>query len=351
MRFLEVADVLAIAAEATSATVDEVLDGVALLPIEAVLSAARREQGSDPTAAAAVLLHGLLTRRPFRDGNEVIALLAALQFLALNGFELCLFSDEDAGRLIVGAASGHTQLQDLRAWMSKHLSRSGSGGRGERMFARGRRRSGQHMPLERFTAEGRQVIKAAKEEARAMEHGAVGSEHLLLGLLARPEGVPARALEALGVSLEGARSDVRRIERRRARQTAREDLAFTPEAAKALGIAAKEAFDFGQTDVGPEHILLALTYFPVVCSPPGKKSRIGASLGLRQDQIRREVWRLVAPPRRETTGAPAVGRAQVMEEIEGLFDENDRLRAEVERLHALLEEHGIEPDGGASRSA
>jgi ATP-dependent Clp protease ATP-binding subunit ClpA len=112
--------------------------------------------------------------------------------------------------------------------------------------------------FDRFTERARQVVVFAQEEARTLRHSHIGSEALLLGLLREQDGVAARALESLGVSLEKARLAVTRY-------VASGDegiegfIPFTPRAKQILHQASDEAAVFNNNYVGTEHILLALT--------------------------------------------------------------------------------------------
>jgi hypothetical protein len=124
------------------------------------------------------------------------------------------------------------------------------------IFGRGRRGGGGQM-FTRFTGRARNVVVAAQEEARALGHGYIGTEHLLLGLLRVEEGVAARALGRLGITLDAARTEVERIiGRGEGDRPGR--VPFTPRSKKALELALKEALARGHDYIGTEHILLGL---------------------------------------------------------------------------------------------
>jgi ATP-dependent Clp protease ATP-binding subunit ClpC len=110
--------------------------------------------------------------------------------------------------------------------------------------------------FERFTDQARQVIVLAQEEARLLEQDFVGTEHLLLGLLREGDGVAARALELLGVSLEAARAKVEQSVTERA--AVNDPQPFTPRAKKTLELCLREALQLGHNYIGTEHILLGL---------------------------------------------------------------------------------------------
>jgi ATP-dependent Clp protease ATP-binding subunit ClpC len=111
--------------------------------------------------------------------------------------------------------------------------------------------------VERLNDAGRQAVLAAQEEARGLHHPHVGTEHLLLGVLHDGEGPAARALAGLGITLGTARADVMRALGLPA-QASPERLALTTGAEEALARALREAIELGSTEIGPEHILLAI---------------------------------------------------------------------------------------------
>src|SRR3989440_1460326 len=111
--------------------------------------------------------------------------------------------------------------------------------------------------FERFTERARQVVVLAQDEARAFVHNYIGTEHLLLGLLREEEGVAARVLEALDVSLEEVRAEVARIIGS-GEELATGQIPFTPRGKKVLELALREALSLGHNHIGTEHILLGL---------------------------------------------------------------------------------------------
>jgi ATP-dependent Clp protease ATP-binding subunit ClpA len=111
--------------------------------------------------------------------------------------------------------------------------------------------------FERFSEDGRQTVVQAQQEARALGHDYLGTEHLLLGLLQQPEGVAAEALTSLGVTLAGTRTQVETIVGRGER-SAEGQVPFSPRAKRALELALREALSLGHNYIGAEHILLGL---------------------------------------------------------------------------------------------
>jgi ATP-dependent Clp protease ATP-binding subunit ClpA len=112
--------------------------------------------------------------------------------------------------------------------------------------------------FERFTAPARRVVVLAQEEARQLQHNYIGTEHVLLGLIAsQPNGIPARVLQGIGLTLEGARQEVVAIVGRgKAKPTGH--IPFTPRAKKTLELALREALQLHHNYIGPEHILLGV---------------------------------------------------------------------------------------------
>jgi ATP-dependent Clp protease ATP-binding subunit ClpC len=111
--------------------------------------------------------------------------------------------------------------------------------------------------FERFTERSRQVVVVAQDEARALKHNYIGTEHILLGLLREEDGPAARALESLDVTVEEVRAQVALIVGQGDEVTTGQ-IPFTPRAKKVLDLALREALSLGHNYIGPEHILLGL---------------------------------------------------------------------------------------------
>jgi len=111
--------------------------------------------------------------------------------------------------------------------------------------------------FERFTERARQVPVLAQDEARALKHNYLGTEHLLLGLLREEDGVAARLLFSRSVTLGAVRDDVRRIIGEGDAVTSGE-MPFTPRAKKVLELSMREALSLGHDYIGTEHILLGI---------------------------------------------------------------------------------------------
>src|SRR5690606_23086445 len=111
--------------------------------------------------------------------------------------------------------------------------------------------------FERFTDRARRVVVLAQEEARLLNHSYIGTEHILLGLIHEGEGVAAKALESLGISLEAVRSQVEEIIGQGGTAPSGH-IPFTPRAKKVLELSLREALQLGHNYIGTEHILLGL---------------------------------------------------------------------------------------------
>ncbi len=144
--------------------------------------------------------------------------------------------------------------------------------------------------FERFTDRARTVVVMAQEEARGLGHPYIGTEHLLLGLLAEGNGVGAQVLNARGISLEVVRGDVVRIIGEVA-GTPGASIPFTPRAKTVLESALRESLRFGNDSIGTEHILLG-----IVDEGAGVASQILASHGFSPDDARISVMREVGHP-------------------------------------------------------
>ena len=139
--------------------------------------------------------------------------------------------------------------------------------------------------FERFTERARQVVVLAQEEARTLKHNYIGTEHILLGLLREEEGLAARVLESLDITVERVRAQVVRIVGSGEEVTSGQ-IPFTPRAKKVLELALREALTLGHNHVGTEHLLLGM-----VRENEGVGVRILAELGADAERIRDEVIR------------------------------------------------------------
>ena len=150
--------------------------------------------------------------------------------------------------------------------------------------------------LERFTKRARQVVVLAQEEARTLKHDYVGTEHILLGLLREEEGLAARVLESLDITVERVRAQVVRIVGSGEEVTSGQ-ISFTQRAAKVLELALREALSLGHNYIATEHILLGL-----VRENEGVAARILLDFDADAEKIRDEVIRAVGAAPIEPSG-------------------------------------------------
>ncbi|HMA46041.1 MAG TPA: Clp protease N-terminal domain-containing protein [Frankiaceae bacterium] len=174
---------------------------------------------------------------------------------------------------------------------------------------------------DRFTAKARAVVARAEREARALHDGHVGTEHLLLGLLLDEGGVALEALAACGVTAANAREAVLRAGGRDRREHAGE-LPLTRNARKVLTDAGYEADVFGHAQVGPRHVLLALTRVGEDTAVRVLSALTGDVAVVRAEIIRRLDERPDGPDLRERVG-------RLEREVLRLRDELDELRGQM----------------------
>src|SRR5881398_1036573 len=157
--------------------------------------------------------------------------------------------------------------------------------------------------FERFTERARQVVVLAQEEARTLKHNYIGTEHILLGLLREEEGLAARVLESLDITVERVRAQVVRIVGSGEEVTSGQ-IPFTPRAEKVLELALREALSLGHNYIGTEHILLGL-----VRENEGVAARILLDFDADSEKIRNEVIRMLSGPGSRQRGAGGAGAA------------------------------------------
>jgi len=142
--------------------------------------------------------------------------------------------------------------------------------------------------FERFTDRARRVIVLAQEEAKLLNHNYIGTEHLLLGLIHEGDGVAAKALESLGISLEAVREQVQDIIGK-GQQKPGSHIPFTPRAKKVLELSLREALQLGHNYIGTEHILLGL-----IREGEGVAAQVLVKLGADLNSVRQQVIQLLA---------------------------------------------------------
>jgi ATP-dependent Clp protease ATP-binding subunit ClpA len=254
--------------------------------------------------------------------------------------------------------------------------------------------------FERFTDRARRVVVLAQEEARLLNHNYIGTEHILLGLIHEGEGVAAKALESLGISLEAVWAQVEEIIGQ-GQSAPTGHIPFTPRAKKVLELSLREALQLGHNYIGTEHILLGLiregegVAAQVLVKLGADLARVrqqvvqvlggyagGEDVGARMRLVRmtvpddlREAEEQLAQVRREKEAAiqaqdfekAATLRDQEKQllprlaererewtagvDLAAVIQENHKLHSEVERLRELLHRHGIEPNGETPETA
>ncbi|WP_136053743.1 ATP-dependent Clp protease ATP-binding subunit [Microbacterium sp. K24] len=172
--------------------------------------------------------------------------------------------------------------------------------------------------FERFTDRARRVVVLAQEEAKMLNHNYIGTEHILLGLIHEGEGVAAKALESLGISLDAVREQVQDIIGQ-GQQQPTGHIPFTPRAKKVLELSLREALQLGHNYIGTEHILLGL-----IREGEGVAAQVLVKLGADLNKVRQQVIQLLsgAPGREpasvgaQTNDTPsAQGGSQVLDQF------------------------------------
>jgi prophage maintenance system killer protein len=400
MTRLDVADLVVIAAQTRGPDWRAALGELDIAAAQTALAEAwgtagdSGREGDDPAAAAAGLLRALIVYHPFRDGNQQVAFMAMVQFLAMNGWRANLDPPEAVQAVIADLAAGTLGVAEAAAWLSPRLSpipRREPRTR-ERPMPRLLPGRGKRPGFHRFTDRARQVVVLAQEDARALNHNYIGTEHILIALIHEGHGVAAQALQSLGISLAGVRQQVEEIIGQ-GQQAPSGPIRLTPRAKKVLELSLGEALRLGHNYIGTEHILLALIH-----EGHGVAAQVLVRLGADLNRAREQVIQVlaarqarpgerVAPPglsdydekiaasRQQKDAALDAGdfdRAVVLRgeekrlqderaarmaqwsagvDIAALAEEIDRLHQELERLRDLLLRNGIQPDEGHQQTA
>ena len=399
---IDLGALVVIAARALGQDIPAALDLLDVAAAEAALAEAE-SAGRDPGDRAAALLCALIRHRPLTRGNEQAAVLATVTFLAVNGWQVDLEPAEVAAALVTDLAAGRRSAADLTAWLSPRISghrapltpretsaNTPSPAKEAPMHGwlpnlrRTARRKGD-TTFRRFSPQAREVIIAANQEARALHHNYIGTEHLLLGLLRDRDGVAGRALHVLGISAETAREQVLDIIGEGEHEPAGH-ISLTPRTKRVLQLAVREAVQSGHLHVRPEHILLGLVregdgvgwhvlgrlgatvpklrdqVLELVNQDRLRPGEVTKPPGIRDYDIRIELARQAkdaavdakdldrAAAARESEKELLAERDRLIEQwsagvdVASLGRELDWLRDEVSRLQRLLLEHGIEAE-------
>jgi len=416
---LGVADLVIIAARTLGLDTGQVLDLLDPSAAERALDHAR--PGSDPADAgraadaagqAAALLHALVRHRPLRNGNQQVALVAMLQFLALNGWEVDLGPPAPVRAMVAELAADAIVTKDVAGWLAPRLRPTQPAApaakeapmRPRQMLPLAERikraatRTQRKGLFQRLTDRARRSMALAQDEARLLRHNYIGTEHLLLGLLHEGDGVAARALESMGISLDGARGQVKEIIGR-GNDSPAGHIPYTPRAKKVLELSLREALQLGHHYVGTEHVLLGL-----LREGQGVAAQVLTRLGAEHAQVREHILGLLAGECKQAGSDTLLVRLAVPDElldaadqladvrqqkeaaldagdferaaalrdresqlladklrlegyltggvdIDAVITDNQRAHREIDRLRGLLRQHGSEPDGGTARTA
>jgi ATP-dependent Clp protease ATP-binding subunit ClpC len=172
--------------------------------------------------------------------------------------------------------------------------------------------------FERFTDRARRVVVLAQEEARMLNHNYIGTEHILLGLIHEGEGVAAKALESLGISLEAVRQQVEEIIGQ-GQQAPSGHIPFTPRAKKVLELSLREALQLGHNYIGTEHILLGL-----IREGDGVAAQVLVKLGADLNRVRQQVIQLLHGYQGKEPSTAASGSAEAAPSTSLVLDQFGR---------------------------
>jgi ATP-dependent Clp protease ATP-binding subunit ClpC len=201
--------------------------------------------------------------------------------------------------------------------------------------------------FERFTDRARRVVVLAQEEAKMLNHNYIGTEHILLGLIHEGEGVAAKALESLNISLDAVREQVQDIIGQ-GQQQPTGHIPFTPRAKKVLELSLREALQLGHNYIGTEHILLGL-----IREGEGVAAQVLVKLGADLNRVRQQVIQLLSgfqgkepvAAGNKDEAASAQGGSQVLDQFgrnltqaarEGKLDPVIGREKEIERVMQIL---------------
>jgi ATP-dependent Clp protease ATP-binding subunit ClpA len=192
--------------------------------------------------------------------------------------------------------------------------------------------------FERFTDRARRAVVLAQEEARKLGHDYIGTEHLLLGLIRVREGVAAKALKSLGISLEAVRAQVEETIGH-GRQAPSGHIPWTPRGKKVLELSKREARQLGHNYIGTEHLLLGL-----IREGEGVAAQVLVKLGADLSRVRRQVLQQLSAYADGQEGITAAEREELL--AERLEPPDEELMApapyaagdKIEEIHAVLRE-------------
>ena len=190
--------------------------------------------------------------------------------------------------------------------------------------------------FERFTDRARRVVVLAQDEAKMLNHNYIGTEHILLGLIHEGEGVAAKALEQMGISLEAVREQVEEVIGHGQAQPSGH-IPFTPRAKKVLELSLREALQMNHSYIGTEHILLGL-----IREGEGVAASVLIKLGADLNRVRNTVLQLLSgyqgggEGQPITSGAPEMGEQRGSATVLDQFGRNLTQAARENRLDPVI---------------
>ncbi len=185
--------------------------------------------------------------------------------------------------------------------------------------------------FQRFTDRARRVVVLAQEEASRLKHNYIGTEHILLGLIREGEGVAAEALKSLGISLDPVRQQVEEIIGR-GQEAPQGHIPFTPRAKKVLELSLRESKQLGHDYIGTEHILLGL-----IREGDGVAAKVLVKLGADRKRVRQQVIQLLHGRAAEQPGPGAEVRAEMAGQRAGIGPDTSDLDEQIEVARAEKE--------------
>jgi Clp amino terminal domain, pathogenicity island component len=311
---------------------------------------------ADPLRRSCQLLWWLLRERPLARDNDLIALIFTAQLLDEAGIGITFEPTTALDALVKRVRSGLASPDDVVNFVSEQI-----------LIVREQT----HM-FERFGPDARRAIHEAKQAAQAMQHNFVGTEHLLLGVLSVPDGVAGEILSELGVQADGVSRQVRAIVAPGPRAVV--GSWFTPGAKKVLERSLRHALSLGEDHIGIEHVLLALAE-----AEDRMAGQILAEMGVTFELVQDKVIsaarangvptprplrplakyldlgpgqalrpRMDPPQAFPSTASARLRNRRLLTDLSAVINENGWLRAEVDRLRAVLQQNNIDPEQPAS---
>jgi hypothetical protein len=357
MQHLDLYDVLAVAARVMRCDPDAAIRRTDLEVVGQVLMDVTSPLWRDELAeSAAVLLSGLVRRRPFAGPNRTIAIAVVLQLAGVNGADLELEPVEELDDLLDRIKDDRVATPEVVKVLGGRLRPREATAVSVSTFGRQNKVRCEEVGMfEKFTERAQRVMVLAQEEARTLSHNYIGTEHLLLGILAEGEGVAAKSLATLGISTAAVRASVVETIGRGETEPSN-NVPFTPRAKKVLELSNREALHLGHAYLGTEHLLLGL-----IREGKGVAAQVLVKLGVDLPKLQQQVLNWL--DRRQRAESAVAGflaegsehsgtfswatpgrRLHLLGELKSLLDENERLHQEVARLRDKLRQNNVDPD-------